>query len=180
MTKFQGNDVRKELFTYVGEAEDGDEYVSKVYTAICKYLPVKAGTSTAENRRCDPFILRVSEMYLIHAEAVCLGQGDTKTASDDLKALQARALGKPASEINLVYTGTDGLDRLIQEERAKELCFEGHRFFDLKRRHENIVRTSTTTSTLKLLKYPDYRYVLPISQLEMQANDSMTQNENYD
>jgi hypothetical protein len=180
MTKFQGNDVRKELFTYVGEAEDGDEYVGKVYTAICKYLPVKAGTSTAENRRCDPFILRVSEMYLIHAEAVCLGQGDTKTASDDLKALQARALGKPASEINLVYTGTDGLDRLIQEERAKELCFEGHRFFDLKRRHEDIVRTSTTTSTLKLLKYPDYRYVLPISQLEMQANDSMTQNENYD
>ena len=180
MTKFQGNDVRKELFTYVGEAEDGDEYVGKVYTAICKYLPVKAGTSTAENRRCDPFILRVSEMYLIHAEAVCLGQGDTKTASDDLKAIQARALGKPASEIKLVYTGTDGLDRLIQEERAKELCFEGHRFFDLKRRHENIVRTSTTTSTLKLLKYPDYRYVLPISQLEMQANDSMTQNENYD
>ena len=179
LTKFQSNDVRKELFTYVGEAEDGDEYVGKVYTAICKYLPIKAGTSTAENRRCDPFILRVSEMYLIHAEAMCLGQGDTKTASDDLKAIQARALGKAASEINLVYTGTDGLDRLIQEERAKELCFEGHRFFDLKRRHEDVARPSTTTSTLRLLKYPDYRYVLPISQLEMQANDSMTQNENY-
>ena len=177
---FQNGDIRKELFTYVAEAEDGDEYVGKTYTAICKFLPFKSGVSTVENRRCDPFVLRVSEMYLIHAEAVCLGAGDTKAAAEDIKALQARALGKSPSEISLVYTGTEGLDRLIQEERARELCFEGHRFFDLKRRHENIVRSATTTSTLKLLKYPDYRYVLPISQLEMQANDSMTQNENYD
>ena len=133
-----------------------------------------------ENRRCDPAILRVSEMYLIHAEALCLGSSDTKGAADDIKALRARALGKPASEVSLVYTGTDGLDRLIQEERSRELCFEGHRFFDLKRRGEDLVRPSTTTSTLRRLNYPDYRYVLPISQMEMQANDSMTQNENYD
>ena len=119
-------------------------------------------------------------MYLIHAEALCLGSSDTKGAADDIKALRARALGKPASEVSLVYTGTDGLDRLIQEERSRELCFEGHRFFDLKRRGEDLVRPSTTTSTLRRLNYPDYRYVLPISQMEMQANDSMTQNENYD
>ena len=71
------------------------------------------------------------------------------------------------------------MDRLIQEERAKELCFEGHRFFDLKRRGEDIVRPATSSSTLTRLRYPDYRYVLPIAQLEMQANDSMTQNEKY-
>ena len=179
MASFPAGDIRKELFTYVAEKEDGDEYAGKTYTAICKFLPYKSGVSTAENRRCDPFVLRVSEMYLIHAEALCLGSGDTKTAAEDIKALRARALGKSPSEISLVYTGTDGLDRLIQEERARELCFEGHRFFDLKRRGEDIVRTATTSSTLTRLKYPDYRYVLPISQLEMQANDCMTQNENY-
>ena len=179
MASFPAGDIRKELFTYVAEKEDGDEYAGKTYTAICKFLPYKSGVSTAENRRCDPFVLRVSEMYLIHAEALCLGSGDTKTAAEDIKALRARALGKSPSEISLVYTGTDGLDRLIQEERARDLCFEGHRFFDLKRRGEDIVRTATTSSTLTRLKYPDYRYVLPISQLEMQANDCMTQNENY-
>jgi ribosomal protein L25 (general stress protein Ctc) len=152
----------------------------KVYTAICKYLPIKSGVSTVENRRSDPAVLRVSEMYLIHAEALCLGGGDLKGAAEDIKALRARALGKNPSEISLSYTGADGLDRLIQEERAKELCFEGHRYFDLKRRHEDIVRPATTTSTVRTLKYPDYRYVLPICQLEMQANDSMIQNENYD
>ena len=180
LASFPSDDIRKELFTYVAEKEDGDEYAGKTYTAICKYLPVKSGVTTVENRRCDPAILRVSEMYLIHAEALCLGSSDTKGAADDIKALRARALGKPASEISLVYTGTDGLDRLIQEERSRELCFEGHRFFDLKRRGEDLVRPSTTTSTLRRLNYPDYRYVLPISQMEMQANDSMTQNENYD
>lgn len=176
---FQADDIRRELFTYVAEPEDGEEYADKTYSAICKFLPYKSGVSTVENRRCDPFVLRVSEMYLIHAEALCLGSGDTKTAAEDIKALRARALGKSPSEISIAYTGADGLDRLIQEERAKELCFEGHRFFDLKRRGEDVVRYATTSSTLTRLKYPDYRYVLPISQMEMQANDSMIQNDNY-
>ena len=179
LASFPQGDVRKELFTYVAEPEDGDEYAGKTYTAVCKYLPFKSGVSTVENRRCDPFVLRVSEMYLIHAEALCLGSGDIKAAAEDIKALRARALGKSPSEISLAYTGTDGLDRLIQEERSRELCFEGHRFFDLKRRGEDIVRSATTSSTLTRLKYPDYRYVLPICQLEMQANESMVQNDNY-
>ena len=180
LASFQNGDIRKELFTYVGEKEDGDEYVGKVYTAICKYLPIKAGESKKENRRCDHFVLRVSEMYLIHAEALCLSGGDLNAAADDVKALRARALGKNPSEIVLNYSGTDGLDKLIQDERNKELCFEGHRFFDLKRRGEDIVRPATTSSTLTKLEYPDYRYALPIAQLEMQSNDSMIQNPGYE
>ena len=164
----------------MGEKEDGDEYVGKVYTAICKYLPIKAGESKKENRRCDHIVLRVSEMYLIHAEALCLSGGDLNAAADDVKALRARALGKNPSEIVLNYSGADGLDKLIQDERNKELCFEGHRFFDLKRRGEDIVRPATTSSTLTKLEYPDYRYALPIAQLEMQSNDSMIQNRGYE
>ena len=119
-------------------------------------------------------------MYLIHAEALCLGPDkDLKTAADDIKALRARALGTDPSTIDIGYSSAVDLDRIIQEERAKELCYEGHRFFDLKRRHEDIVRPATTSSHLKTLKYPHYRYVLPIAHLEMQANESMVQNENY-
>lgn len=180
MAKFSADDVRKELFTFVAEEEDGEEYVGKVYTAICKFLPYKHGVSTAENRRWDPIVLRVSEMYLIHAEALCLGGGDLSAAADDVKALRARALGKQPSEVSLSYGSPAELDRIIQEERSKELCFEGHRFFDLKRRGEDVVRSASSSSTMKHLKYPDYRYVLPISQLEMQANDKMEQNDGYD
>ena len=180
MATFSRGDVRSELFTYVAEKEDGDEYAGKVYSAICKYLPFKADESDSDNRRSDPFVLRVSEMYLIHAEALCLGGGDLSAAADDIKALQARALGVDKSAINLTYSNAADLDKLIQQERAKELCFEGHRFFDLKRRGEDIVRPATTTSTLSRLEWPDYRYCLPIAQLEMQANDSMEQNDGYD
>lgn len=177
---FAADDVRKELFTYVAEKEDGEEYEGKVYTAICKYLPLKGGVSPAENRRCDYPVLRVSEMYLIHAEALCLGSGDTQGAEADIKALRARALGKQPSEISLTYSGAAGLDQIIREERAKELCYEGHRFFDLKRRGEDIIRPATSSSTLKTLVYPDYRYCFPIAQMEMQTNDLMTQNNGYE
>ena len=179
LATFSDDDVRKALFTYVAEPEDGETYEGKVYTAICKYLPLKGGVSTAENRRCDHFVLRVSEMYLIHAEAMCLGEKNAVAAEADIKALRARALGKQPSEISLQYAGLEGLDKLIQEERSKELCFEGHRFFDLKRRHEDVVRYQGTSSSFLHLSYPDHRYVLPISQVEMQANDKMEQNDEY-
>ena len=178
MDKFAADDIRRELFTYVAEKEDGEAYEGKVYTAVCKYLPYKSGVTNEQNRRSDPFILRASEMYLIHAEAKCR-LGDLKAAEEDIKAIRARATGKYPSEITLSYSGKDGLDRLIQEERAKELCYEGHRFFDIKRRHEDIVRPASTTSTLSTLKYPSYLFALPISQMEMQTNENMIQNEGY-
>lgn len=177
MSLFASDDIRKELFTYVAEKEDGEAYEGKVYTAACKYLPYKGGVKE-ENRRSDPFILRASEMYLIHAEAKCR-LGDLKAAEDDLRAVKARAIGKNPSDIALSYSGKGSLDKLIQEERAKELCYEGHRFFDLKRRHEDVVRPASTTSTLSVLKYPSHLYALPISQMEMQTNENMTQNEGY-
>ena len=180
VASFPDIDVRKQLFTYVAEKEDGEEYEGNVYTAICKYLPIKGGVATAENRRCDYPVLRVSEMYLIHAEALCLGGGDQDAAADDLKALIARACGKQPSDVMIMAHSTEALDRIIQDVRNQELCFEGHRFFDLKRRHEDIVRPATTSSTLKKLEYPDYRYCLPIAQMEMQTNDSMIQNDGYE
>lgn len=176
---FQDNDIRKELFTFVGEPED-KEYDGQSFSAICKYLPYKSGVAEEANRRWDYPMLRVSEMYLIHAEALCLGpQKDLAAAAEDIKALRARALGVAPSDITLNYTSAESLDKIIQEERTKELCYEGHRFFDLKRRHEDVVRPESTSSKLTRLTYPHYRYVLPIAHLEMQANESMIQNENY-
>ena len=119
-------------------------------------------------------------MYLIHAEALCKGaSNDLSAAVEDIKALRARAFGTTPDKIALNWTSASDLDSIIQEERAKELCFEGHRFFDIKRRMENIIRPQSTTSKTKSLTWPDIRYALPISQLELQANDYMVQNEGY-
>ena len=177
IASFSDNDVRKELFTFIGEPED-NEYEGQKFTTCCKYLALKNGVSAEENRRCDPFVLRGSDIVLMHAEASC-ALGKLDAAVDDVKTIQARALGVDKSSIVLSYTGANGLDKLIQDERAKELCYEGHRFFDLKRRGEDIIRPASTNSQMKHLTYPDYRYALPISQTELQANDYMIQNEGY-
>ena len=119
-------------------------------------------------------------MYLIHAEALCKGaSADLSAAAEDVKAIRARALGTTPDKIALNWMSASDLDSIIQEERTKELCFEGHRFFDIKRRMENITRPQSTTSTAKSLTWPDIHYALPICQLELQANDYMVQNEGY-
>lgn len=180
IAKFDDSDVRKELFTFTGEKEDGTQYEGKEYTTVCKYLPIKSGVSDEKNRRSDFFVLRVSEMYLIHAEALCKGaSADLSAAAEDVKAIRARALGTTPDKIALNWMSASDLDSIIQEERTKELCFEGHRFFDIKRRMENITRPQSTTSTAKSLTWPDIHYALPICQLELQANDYMVQNEGY-
>ena len=128
----------------------------------------------------DPFVLRCSEMYLIRAEALCNRPNpDLDGAAADLKALIARATGKQASDITLEYAGRDGMNALIEQERMRELCFEGHRLLDVTRRHQNMVREESGLTTTTRINYPDYRFVLPICQLEMDNNDAMRQNPGY-
>ncbi|MBQ0044133.1 MAG: RagB/SusD family nutrient uptake outer membrane protein, partial [Bacteroidales bacterium] len=68
---------------------------------------------------------------------------------------------------------------VIEKERVRELCFEGHSFFDIKRRKQDLVRNASSNADLLKLSYPDYRFVLPIDFTEMRANESIIQNEGY-
>lgn len=117
-------------------------------------------------------VLRVSEMYLIRSEArLALGYADE--AAEDIEALRGRALGR---DVRLTSAEKSDMAGVIAAERIRELCFEGHRLWDISRRHEPIVRTSDTTSPVTELDYPDYRFVLPISSVELEANQSMQPN----
>ncbi len=120
-------------------------------------------------------VVRLSELYLNRAEALCL-TGKLDLAADDLEALQSRAMGSAQS---VTYADADDLFEQIKTERAKELCFEGHRFFDLARWGDDIVRDESSSASTKLLEYPDYRYALPIPTVEIEANSSIKQNEGY-
>ena len=128
----------------------------------------------------DPFVLRCSEMYLIRAEALCNRETpDLDGAADDLKALIARATGKPAGEITLEYSGQEEMNVLIEQERMRELCFEGHRLLDISRRHQSLERGEASLTTITKLPYPDYRFILPIPRLEIDNNTAMQQNPGY-
>jgi len=117
-------------------------------------------------------ILRASEMYLIRAEAN-LRLGNLSEAAKDIEALQSRAMGET---VTLGEMDDEELDQAIEDERIKELCFEGHRLWDITRRHKNLVRTGDNTAQVKELTYPNNRFVLPIPSVELEANKSMENN----
>lgn len=77
----------------------------------------------------DAFLLRTSEAYLNKAEACAMQPGKEQAACDALNNLRKNRIENysPAS-----YTGEE-LVKQIRDERRKELCFEGHRWFDLRR-----------------------------------------------
>lgn len=147
--------------------------VNSKYITLKYYI--RDQTISQEKRHYDPFVLRASEMYLNRAEAYLL-KNQPEKAIDDLKILYARALSKPATEIEITYSSVEELAQLLKRERAKELCFEGHQFFDIIRQKDNLNRGATTTSTVKFLPYPNDLFVLPIPQSELNANKNMVGN----
>lgn len=165
MGLFDDQDIRKNMFSY---SYDGKDYES----VMLKYTCTKEVESETQRYYNLP-LLRLSEMYLIRAEAYCR-LNESGKAEADLKELVARATGKDAASVTL--DATKSIDELVSIERQKELCFEGHRFFDIARRHEDIVREAGTTSSVRKLEYPDNRFVLQIPYVEIDANDMMQQN----
>lgn len=86
-----------------------------------------------------PKMLRLSETYLIRAEALCM-QGKNKEACEDLTTLRRCRIQNYGSA---VYDDSKVL-AAIQEERAKELVGEGMRLTDLKRWKLGFERTAQT------------------------------------
>ena len=170
---FDSDDIREALQHYTVDVDGKTTHFSNINMKF--YCTEQIAD---KDKHYDPFVLRSSEMYLIHAEACCQ-EGALPEAEKDLKALIARAYGKTPAEITLTYSGKEGLDALIMRERMKELCFEGHRFFDIARRHESVSRDSGSNARAKTLSYPDYRFALPIPRVEMDANPAMEQNDEY-
>lgn len=121
---------------------------------------------------------RVSEMYLIRAEA-SYNLGNETAARNDLNSLRAARIAgfTPGTETgNVLYTA-------ILTERRKELAFEGHRFFDFKRlNHTPINRCSVNTntpSTICSLASNNRAWAWPIPYAEMNANPNIQQNNGY-
>ena len=76
----------------------------------------------------DIFTLRTAEGYLNAAEA-CAMQGDAQGASNWLNQLRSQRI---ENYENVVYNTNEIIDQ-VRAERRKELCLEGHRWFDLRR-----------------------------------------------
>ncbi len=112
------------------------------------------------------FVIRISEMRLIRAEALAQIE-EYSDALTDLNAIRSRA--------DLANSNANPLDKdeillAIENERRLEFAFEPHRFFDL-------VRTDRALTVLNLANRD--RYVLPLPIKETIVDTALEQNVAY-
>ena len=141
---------------------------------INKYAGTTYGTPT--ELLADAKVFRTGEMYLIRAEARA-ETANLTGAADDLNTLRAARIN---NYTNATFTTKDDIISAVMTERFKELPYEGHRFFDAKRRNLPITRLAVDAQgTALTLSSGNFRFILPIPNSEIQANTLMVQNPGY-
>ncbi|QEH42207.1 RagB/SusD family nutrient uptake outer membrane protein [Chitinophaga sp. XS-30] len=120
-----------------------------------------------------PSLLRVSEVYLIAAEAYArLNMNDS--ARFFINAIRLRS--NPEKE--LIQTSGEALLDSIYKERRKELAFEGTRLFDIMRWKQDIKRSDAPASSASHLSYPSDKMISPIPQRDVLIS-GLKQNPGY-
>lgn len=155
-------------------------YIPQAFSKINvsdKYIP-KGTTNFARS-------FRLSEAYLNLSEATAMlykTQSDNNALTRSLKALntlrQNRFDRETYQQENI--TNADQLITFIQEERRRELCFEDHRWFDLRRwgmkEIKRIWYPDANSQVEYTLQENDPSFTLPFPQEAMDLNKRLEQN----
>lgn len=118
-----------------------------------------------------PKVFRLSEQYLIRAEAYAMKeQPDYTKAGKDISALRTARYSSYGG--GTAMSKDNALD-IIEEERVKELCMEGFRLTDLKRWHKGFTRTPQSQSlehgSSLVVEKDNPLFVWPIPQHELES-----------
>lgn len=116
-------------------------------------------------------VIRYAELLLIRAEARA-ERGNVSGALADLNELRG---ARNASELT-IGSASAVIDAVL-DERVRELNFEGHRFFDLKRRGMTIPKAAGTATAP--VPYEDRRMLTPLPISEIDLNENLVQNPGY-
>jgi len=130
------------------------------------------GNTTAINIK----VIRLSEIYLIAAEAAFKGDNLTKAAEYLQKIRQRSPSLAPVTASSITFD-------MIVAERSKELVGEGHRFFDMMRWNKSITYNDElgAVSTIHRQKTIDrsfFKTILPIPVSEINANPTLKDQQN--
>ena len=148
----------------------------------------RASTSTA-----NWIFYRLSDIYLMKAEALAelaVTDDERKTVISLCNVTYKRATMEMDSLEYADYPSMDAVKAMVLQERQRELCFEGKRWYDLLRK---VRREGATAGAYALLEKAYAREVstykarlsnpeawyLPISLTEMNANTQLHQNSYY-
>lgn len=151
---------------------------SFIGTLSGKRIVNKFFTSAAGVRVNDMKEMRIAEMHLIRAEARA-ELNDLAGATADINLLRSNRITGYTNVADFANQAT-AINEILTE-RFKELCFEGFRFFDLKRRGLDLNRLASDVDSPLWLTMPasNFRWQYPIPAAEILANPNMVQNANY-
>ncbi|MBC7569171.1 MAG: RagB/SusD family nutrient uptake outer membrane protein [Spirosoma sp.] len=158
-------DVRSALYE-LGTAGRGTAYQE------CTKFLGKNGTINLDNVP----IMRIPEAYLNRAEANFM-LGNTADALADLNTMRTNRglVARTAAD----FTATGSMLNEILRQRRFEYAFEGHRWFDLKRRGQDVIKTIPLTTTPNNLPYNDFRILANLPVNEVSTNKNIKQNFGY-
>ena len=182
------SDELMELF--VLEEPLQDRRLTYCFDSILNIDNTLAGYKVAKwNRYNSSFgqAFRSAEAWLNASEALLMKykEGDQNSGQEGLDLLnELRAKRIYAGEGNVLeelpMQDADALLELCREERRRELCFEGQRWFDLRRygmpRIEKIWCVNEQQNERYALEERDQMYVLAIPSEAMERNDKLEQN----
>jgi hypothetical protein len=156
---FSTSDIRKSLYT-VGLHQN----IAGAINANLKFPGTYPGDIS------DTKVLRLSEMYLIAAEA--------SLPTDEAAALTyVNYITSRRNAAAITSTGAQLFEDIITE-RRKELAFEGDRYLDLMRLKRDVVRGANYPASAKTIPYSNPKRILPIPQVEMDANPNIRSQQN--
>lgn len=119
--------------------------------------------------------LRYAELLLIYAEALNEAHnGPTTEAYQALNQVRNRAGLEDLSNLD-----KEAFNAAIMLERRLELCFEGHRWFDLVRRDQLIETVKAENSFDRNAPITEHHKRFPIPFREIEANKKLEQNAGY-
>lgn len=201
---FNGDVYNKSTInTYQGgvDAPGGlSQYGTRTGYYLKKFMSTKI-TLVPGNEKSDykfNVFLGKAELYLNFAEAAneAWGPSDARlgiSAADALKVIRKRAIGTNDPYLNeQVALGKDAFRTLLQNERRIELCFEGHRFWDIRRwnlpldhtvRAARISFDGTSTSyeyvDLENHTFQDYQRYVPVPYEQVLIMSKLKQNSGW-
>ncbi len=171
---YEINDVRRFAFFYTYQRDtysgfrEKFSYAKTKHTLSDYYSP---GAAAGQTR-----VLRVEEILLILAESYAR-KGDISTAIKYLNQLREPKFRTgtyiPLGASN--FNSSTIID-FIMLERRRELCFEGHRWFDLRRTTRPAMSRVGYDGQVATLKENDPKYVLQIPQKELLVNPKIEVN----
>lgn len=159
LNSFEANDQRK------SEWVKSDSFSNQAIYYPYKYK-VNSGTTVTEYY----IVLRLAEQYLIRAEARA-NENNITGAQNDLNIIRNRA---GLSDI-ISNDQTSLLKAIAQEGRVEFFAEWGHRWYDLKRRHE----ADSVLGKINPDTWQSTDTLWPIPESQIRLNPALTQNAGY-